>query len=53
MAITKEFRHGISMDIGRRDGVSKIVSFSDFAHIFHEWVPQANQVDADIALTRR
>ena len=41
------------MDVGRSDGVSETVSFSDFAHILHEWVHEGTQVDAEIAVTTR
>ena len=40
------------MVAGRRDVVSKTVS-SDFAHILHNRVHEATQVDAEITLTRR
>ena len=42
------------MDVGRRDGVSKTVSFSDFMHIHTSQTgTQRSQVDAEITLTRR
>ena len=51
--LPKDFQHETSMDVGRRDGVSKTVSSSDFAHMLHERVHEGTQVNAEVALGRK